>query len=255
MSFTRVWASGLAFNAPPGSANLTQLDINVSKAIDGSAIGTYAPTGVITIGGSGLSVTGAFNASAANNITFGGTLTGSSGCTVNFSGTHTLAGTTAISGTLNANGTTNLAGVNTISGPTTHSGALTYSNANGIAMTGTQPAYNANPGANKVHATNTCKAWVTFTNVSSVVTIHDGFNILGVSVTGTTLVVQFVEPMANLFYCVMANDWGNEAVFYPVANGGHGLLSVVLQPKDASGVNIDPVITTNRVMVMVFGRQ
>lgn len=69
--FSRVWPLGLGFGLPVASAALTQLDINVANAVDGTG-GTYGPTTRIVVGGllatpfevqgnfltSGLTVTG-----------------------------------------------------------------------------------------------------------------------------------------------------------------------------------------------------
>ena len=54
MSFTRVNPGGWAVNDPLTSAQMNQLDINVSQAVDGTAGGTFAPSATIQINGSGF---------------------------------------------------------------------------------------------------------------------------------------------------------------------------------------------------------
>lgn len=57
MSFARVNPSGWALNDPFTPAQMNQLDINVSRAIDGYAGGAYSPSAVIDIqGANGLQV-------------------------------------------------------------------------------------------------------------------------------------------------------------------------------------------------------
>jgi hypothetical protein len=142
MTFARVWPAGLTFNAPPGSANLTQLDLNASRAVDGYAGGTYAPTSLITIGGDGLSVTGPFNTDTAEVIRVSTSLTILLGATLQLTGNQVVNSGAAVgilsgafitvsSGgtlTMNAGSTGTFAGTNTLSGATTISGALTCSN-------------------------------------------------------------------------------------------------------------------------------
>jgi hypothetical protein len=54
MSFARQWPSGIADNDPATGAKLTQLDLNVSRALDGYAGGNSSPSTPIGLGGAGL---------------------------------------------------------------------------------------------------------------------------------------------------------------------------------------------------------
>lgn len=129
--FERVWpGAGLAFNQPPGSSNLTQLDVNVSKSINGDEGGAWAPSAEpIAIGGTkGLWVAAPFRADDATllRVRTGGALTLDTGSTtlvngaVNFTGISTPVFfglvSFAPSSTLNAEAgsTVKLAGITSI---------------------------------------------------------------------------------------------------------------------------------------------
>lgn len=94
-NFVRVYPSGLPFDHPPGSANLTLLDLQVSKAVNGDG-GVWAPLTPITIGGSGLEVTGAFvtanlTTNGAVTIQSGGSIVVQSGAALTVQGTLTIS--------------------------------------------------------------------------------------------------------------------------------------------------------------------
>ena len=86
MTFTRAlpagWTDGVdAITAP----QLNQIDVNISRALDGSAGGSYLPNGALTIDGSaGVNVT------TSNTLTVAGTLA--------MSGTQTQTGGLVLSG-------------------------------------------------------------------------------------------------------------------------------------------------------------
>lgn len=54
MSFSRVKPGGWVEPDPLTAAEITQLDVNASQAIDGASGGVYAPSSAIEIGGAGL---------------------------------------------------------------------------------------------------------------------------------------------------------------------------------------------------------
>ena len=66
-AFARVWPTGLVFNEVPGSANLTALDLNVSRAVSGDG-GTWSPVTPIIFGGAGLQVTSTLTIPSAGNL-------------------------------------------------------------------------------------------------------------------------------------------------------------------------------------------
>lgn len=141
-NFVLVWGSGgLPFNGVPGSANLTLLDLQVSKAVNGDG-GTWAPVTPIVLGGAGLDVPGPFSSSGATDITINGTLGIAVGATIQLGGnvvansgaivqwqsgsflnlsagaTATLSGTTNAAGTINASGAVNFSGTPALTGAT-----------------------------------------------------------------------------------------------------------------------------------------
>lgn len=160
MSNPKVWNPNLTFNAVPGSLALDTLDLYVSQSINGVTGGAEAPVSPIIIGGAGLQVTGAFEASDVSAITLGaagaisvpvgsqiivlGTqvinsgaivqwqsgalLDVAAGATMTVGGAATFAGTTTISGALTASGAVSLTGTVTlgVSTPINIASARTY---------------------------------------------------------------------------------------------------------------------------------
>jgi hypothetical protein len=51
--FNRVWPTGIADGVPAGGPDLTTVDLNASKAVNGDEGGTWAPTTSIILGGKG----------------------------------------------------------------------------------------------------------------------------------------------------------------------------------------------------------
>lgn len=86
MTFTRALPAGWTDAVDPITApQLNQIDVNISRALDGSAGGLYLPNGTLTIGGSaGVNIT------TSNNIRVNGTLA--------MSGTQTQTGGLILSG-------------------------------------------------------------------------------------------------------------------------------------------------------------
>lgn len=143
-NFVNVYSPPLGFNAPPGSANLNLIALQLSKAVNGDDGSVHAPITPITFGGAGLDVTGPLTASDVSAITLGaaGALTvpvgsqiivlgtqvinaggivqwqSGSFLTVNAGATATLAGTTTASGTFNASGTASFSGTPQLTGAT-----------------------------------------------------------------------------------------------------------------------------------------
>ena len=142
MSFTRTRLPGFwTFGSAVLPGEFEHID-DYAYAIDGKAGGTYAPTGLITIGGLGLTVSGPFIASDADTIDVNGSLTINSGAQLNLND-NMVVGTGAIvaftsgsfltvqSGatvTFNAGSVASIAATTTLSGTTTISGVLTCSN-------------------------------------------------------------------------------------------------------------------------------
>jgi hypothetical protein len=153
MSFTRTRVAGFwTIGTTILGSELEHLD-DYSYAID-SRGGTYAPAALITIGGSGLTVSGEFIASDAFTIDVNGSLTINSGAQLNLND-NMVVGSGAIAGftsgsfltvqsgatfTANSGSTVNIAATTTLSGATTISGTLSCSNtitiasANNIAL-------------------------------------------------------------------------------------------------------------------------
>lgn len=144
-AFDYVWGpGGLANNQPAGAANLSQLDKNVTKCVNGDEGGAWSPEpDPIMIGGTkGLWVGAPFRADDATVFTVktGGIVTFNAGSTATINGTFTFTGastpiflglvTLANTGTLNAaaGSTCTLAGTTSVpSGgvfSTTGTGAL-----------------------------------------------------------------------------------------------------------------------------------
>ena len=97
MSFTRTRLPGFwTFGSAVLPGEFEHID-DYAYAIDGKAGGTYAPTGLITIGGLGLTVSGPFIASDADTIDVNGALTINSGAQLNLND-NMVVGTGAVVG-------------------------------------------------------------------------------------------------------------------------------------------------------------
>lgn len=147
----------------------------------------------ITISGN-LTVTGTFQASGATNLgstlAVGGAITGPS-----LSVTGAVAAGTNVTATAAVSGAT-----------VTASGALSGSYVN---VTGTQPASNADPGSNRLHATNMVKAWGAVEFSGGSVSVLDGFSVSNVTTSlGTVGVVTLAHAMANANYAVTISVGG-----------------------------------------------
>lgn len=86
MTFSRAKPTGWTDNVDTiTAAQINQIDLNQSRAIDGNAGGTYIPSGALTLGGSaGVTI------SASNTLTVAGAL--------DVSGTETVTGQVVLSG-------------------------------------------------------------------------------------------------------------------------------------------------------------
>lgn len=86
MTFSRAKPTGWTDNVDTiTAAQINQIDLNQSRAIDGNAGGTYTPSGALTLGGSaGVTIT------ASNTLAVAGSL--------NVSGTETVTGQVVLSG-------------------------------------------------------------------------------------------------------------------------------------------------------------
>ncbi len=108
-------------------------------------------------------------------------------------------------------------------------GNATVAGIQGVALNGTQPAKNADPGANNLaFGANQSKAWgkVTTTNTATS-TLDDGINTASVTNTLSTIgIVTFARPMANANYSITMQSHHNDAYAVPVdgsetTNGFH----------------------------------
>lgn len=142
MSFLRIRTPGFwTFNSVVAPSEFEAFD-NRYTAIDGTGGGTYAPSALITIGGSGLTVSGPLNASDAQTIDVTGLLTINSGAQLNLYD-NMVVGSGAIVGftsgsfltmssgstfTMNAGSTASIGAATTISGALTVSGATSFTN-------------------------------------------------------------------------------------------------------------------------------
>ena len=139
MSFTRTRLPGFwTFNSAVAPAEFEHID-DYAYAIDGQNGGTYAPTGLLTFGGLGVTITSPFNASdakvisvdtsltielGANLLLFGNQIV-NSGAIVGFTSGSFLTVSSGGTFTMNAGSTASIAATTTLSGTTTISGALT----------------------------------------------------------------------------------------------------------------------------------
>jgi hypothetical protein len=171
MSFTRTRPPGFwTFNSVVAPSEFEHID-DYSYAIDGLGGGTYAPTALITIGGSGLNVTGPMDATDVGTMDVYTTFSIRGGATMQMFGTQIVSGTLSIiSGafitvgnggtfTINAGATATVAAAITLSGATTISGALTCSNTIALSGVTTQTGTFTKSGtgaisAERVQATN-----------------------------------------------------------------------------------------------------
>lgn len=150
MSFARIRAPGMWLDTSVvEDTEFEQFDLNISRAVDGFAGGTYAPSAAIILGGSGLQMTGAFVANGAftvnsnalftENVTVSETLAVNSFIDLNggldVSGDASFHGNVALGDTGGDNITVNgqlacLASV-TVSGTLSVNGAVTLGDAAG----------------------------------------------------------------------------------------------------------------------------
>lgn len=108
--FTYTRSGGVWNTLPVAYSELAELDAKTYKAINGDEGGTWAPSSAIVIGGSGLTVVGAFVADGSFLVTSGGTIqnglttTGTLNCQNNLTvgGNATFAGNVDVTGSLNA---------------------------------------------------------------------------------------------------------------------------------------------------------
>lgn len=143
---------GWIFNSTVSGAEFDKLDSNGANSISTSG-GTYAPADLLTIGGSGLTVSGPFTANDAKYITVDTTLAIELGATLQLTG-NLIANSGAIVGitsgafitvssggtfTMNAGSTASIAATTTFSGTTTLTKGITVtqSTANTSAITTT----------------------------------------------------------------------------------------------------------------------
>lgn len=166
MSFTRTRLPGFwTFGSAVLPGEFEHID-DYAYAIDGKAGGTYAPTGLITIGGLGLTVSGPFIASDADTIDVNGALTINSGAQLNLDD-NMVVGTGAIVGftsgsfltvqsgatvTFSAGSTVTFGGAITFGGSVTMNGALTCANTVALNGAATQTSSYTKSGTSAVTA-------------------------------------------------------------------------------------------------------
>lgn len=222
-AFDYVWGTGgLDDNQPAGAANLSQLDKNVTKAINGDEGGAWAPEpDPIMIGGTkGLWVGAPFRADDATVIVVktGGTVTFDVGSTLTVNGAF-LIQNLQVNGTLGVVGDTSLGAGVTAAGNATIGGMLSVTgpaivNGSKLAIAGPQPVPADTPDPNALYATNTPKAWARIKCAAGTVAVDDGFNIGGVLFTGggTGISVSFNTPFATNEYAPLVSFQGQMGV-------------------------------------------
>jgi hypothetical protein len=149
------------FNSNVLPAEFELIDSQLTGSIAGSG-GTYAPSSLLTIGGSGMTVSGPLIASNVTSMSVAGSLNillGStlqlfgnqvvnSGSIVGFQGGSFLTMSLGSTFTMNAGSTANIAAATTLSGTNTLSGATTISGALTLSGATTQTAAHTKSGAN-----------------------------------------------------------------------------------------------------------
>jgi hypothetical protein len=171
----------------------------------------------------------------ANDIQIGGNLV--------VTGTADIAGDVDMGGSLDV-------GTSITGASLTTTGALSGSS---LALTGTQPASTANPGANTLHSTNIAKAWAyAQTNGSGGVAVNDGFNIASVAVTGLSLRFTFARAFSSSSYCVQA-VCGNTASFVVVESMTATYVDISVYSAASAGT-INPASNFVYVHLLIMGR-
>ena len=249
-NWTLLWASP-PFKQIFESAKAVLIDAFLTKVPnfkEGSDHTLDSSQKVILRGGNGLEVTSKIElpSGATLSVLSGGIITSAAGSDVDFLEPIRVAG-------LNNNGSA-IAVTDEIS------------IADPITLTGTQPASNANPGANnRLHATNVAKAWGTIDFNEGTVTVEDGYNIntptISISVQAN---VTFVRAMANDDYAVVFGVLRGAGPFleYPIVVGvpaTTGFSFNIRDLKDTTGTIMEPIDLDaehpGRVYFAVFGRQ
>lgn len=178
------------------NAGSYKIQTTVTNGIAIQATGNGAGLGVFGVGGA-TGRGGRFEAGGGNANGVEGLAAGTG------AGVRGIGGTTGPGGSFIGN-----AGDNS---------AIAILSEGAIRVSGSEPAYNADPGNNNVvWGANTIKAWATINNTYA---IQDGYNIASVTnVLGDIYAVAFVRPMANANYGVKVHVHGG--VGYSGAHNG-----------------------------------
>lgn len=146
---TRTFQPPVVFGQTISETEINKMDVEITESVNGDQGGTWAPATPIALGGAGVQVTGAFDASNVTSLALssgGGLLSVPVGAQILVLGTQVVnaggivqwqagaflnvsAGATlAMSGTMNAGGTINASGTINMSGTVTLSGATQIQN-------------------------------------------------------------------------------------------------------------------------------
>jgi hypothetical protein len=199
MSFTRTRLPGFwTFGSAVLPGEFEHID-DYAYAIDGKAGGTYAPTGLITIGGLGLTVSGPFIASDADTIDVNGALTINGGAQLNLND-NMVVGTGAVVGftsgsfltvsngatvTFNAGSTVTFGGAISFTAGVTLSGAVTMTATGSLTTAvGSSVTFNGSLAAStNASFTNGITVTRTSANTSAVTATGNGIG-SGINCTG-----------------------------------------------------------------------
>lgn len=102
MTFARKNALGWGFGDKVSHGDLTDIDIDVARAVDGYAGGTYTPSSAVSISKLRADLSGASTIPSGASLTAasGSTVTHSSGATETFANNPAFSGSPTLSGTL-----------------------------------------------------------------------------------------------------------------------------------------------------------
>ncbi len=158
----------------------------------------------------------------------------------------TVGGDLTVTGDLGVAGATNMGSTLAVGGAVS---------APRMALTGTQPAASADPGANTLHGTNLPKAFAYLTtDGSGGHTIQDGFCVASAALFGSSIRFTFARAMANANYTVSVSADGPGACFGSVASKNALYVDVSVFNANSPSSALNPTSNTLRVDVAVHGR-
>lgn len=262
-----VWGTTTLKNTATASAGIVAQNSGNGDGIGTTGAGTGA--GIAATGGGASGTGGVFMAGSGNGqgLDVAGTGTGV-GATIQggangrgalisagggnnagaeISGTGTGAGVKAFAGASNANA---------VEATATGTGYAVNCLAGGVHFGGSQPASNADPGANMAHGTNQTKAWVNVeTTGLGAYVINDAYNVASCSLASTYIEVTFARAFANADYaCTVTNGDGtalSPSVDY--ANSTTGKVRIKLYDIAGTAQNFNTDVL--KLAVTIVGRQ